>query len=295
MTRLLFRFLGSLWLTVGSILAIISLGYILLYQAINNFFLGLLPPQLIEIANQLLGDVAPGFQQAVGIIFGLFCFFIGFALLTLRPWARTIGMVFHMAIGFCLAALTVLLFFVMRMPGTLANLIPQEWSIYVLLVGLVLALAMVCAGIFLSLPVAVEAFSGFIPTPPPMPPVKCPTCGGSMNLREANCPKCDAEVTDVPNRARLVSQPGGKEYPVSTRRQTRIGRDMPDLEVSVDDVSVSGDHAWIEFVDGHFYLHARKDTNGTYVNDTTRRVRDMEIRNNDLIVFGRAQFRFVVE
>jgi hypothetical protein len=48
-------------------------------------------------------------------------------------------------------------------------------------------------------------------------------------------------------------------------------------------------------LDAHFYLHAMKDTNGTFVNDLSRRVRDMEIRNGDMIAFGRMQFHFIVE
>jgi len=95
-----------------------------------------------------------------------------------------------------------------------------------------------------------------------------------------------------PSKPRLVDLTTGKEYPVSTvRALTYIGRENPEASLQFDDSTVSKDHAVIEYTDGSFFLHARQDTNGTFVNN--EKIRDKEIVHNDIIRFGRVQVKFI--
>jgi len=293
--RFLYRLVGMLWLFIGFLFLLLATIYIIAYTVINDFLLK--QPILPDVVGPWISQFAPGVQHFLGFLFASFCLLIGFGLLSLKSWARTVGVVFNIVMGFCVAALTATVFLQLRAPGLIQDQIPQFIPFVIAFLGAAFALVLLVVGFHLSTPTAMDTFSGFVPSPPPLPPIKCPTCGGVMDLAKGICPKCDTdlELSTAPTRAKLTHAQSNKEFQVSTRRPTRIGREMPGFEIQLDDPSVSGEHALIEFVDGHFYLHALKDTNGTYVNDMNRRIRDTEIRNNDIIVFGRAQFRFTLE
>jgi hypothetical protein len=288
--RFIYRFLGILWVMLGIVIMLIVLGYFILAQQVSNFFITQLPG-VVQLMGPLL-QARLTFQQLAGLIFGLFCIFFGLGLLRLRPWARTVGIAFHITMGVCVAALVVT-FYVLLSTLTAS----ESAQALVLVLGGIVALGLAGIGFQMSLPSAMDAFFGRLAPLPRTVPIKCPTCGNPLDLDKARCPKCDAEAEapSGPVRAKLVDAVSKQEYMVSTRRQTRIGRDTAGFEINLTDLSVSGEHAMIEFVDGHFHLHALRDTNGTYVNDTAHKIRDAEIRNGDLIIFGRAQFRFITE
>ena len=292
--RFLYRFFGMIWFLTGIVLLLIAVGYIIAAHLLDSFFLAEFP-RLAAAFGPLLRDLAPGFQRACGVAFGVFCLVIGSGLLGLRSWTRTVGVPFHIAMGACLAGLT-LMFYLQMTEGNL-QFMPELFPPLLAVLGGGSAIILLLLGAQMATPNAMEAFLGALPTPPPVAPVKCPTCGErNLDLERARCPVCDAEISeDRVVRAKLQEVSSRKEYPVLLRRVTRIGREMPGFEIQLDDRTVSGEHAKIEYVEGHFYLHALRDMNGTYVNDFSRKVRDTEIKNNDLIRFGQAEFRFIVE
>ena len=293
--RFAYRFVGLLWVMIGVISLIIAIGFLLAGVALESFVQTQIPELSFLFGPSL--RIMPTLQQTLGILLGLFCIVFGSALFGLRSWSRTVGVAVNSTLGACVAAITIALFLQMQRPGFADSAMPQWLSVVTLLIGGGLAVGLVWVGYHLSTPTAMDAFFGFLPKLPAMKPVKCPTCGGALNLDKALCPKCDAEdeAPTAPLRAKLVQAQTGAEYIVSTRRPTRIGRDTPGYEIQIDDRTVSGEHAMIEYLEGHFYLHAQKDTNGTYVNDLGRRIRDVEIKNGDVIAFGQAQFRFITE
>ncbi len=87
------------------------------------------------------------------------------------------------------------------------------------------------------------------------------------------------------------SSPGieGRRYVLRPGRQA-IGRRV-DNEITVDDLSVSGCHAWITNQDGHCVIMNTLSTNGTFVND--RRVHEAGLRHGDHIRLGQAEFVFL--
>ena len=293
--RFIYRFIGMMWLLLGILFFVISIIYLVATIVINNFFLSIVPEAITSLISPILNSLPYLPQHLAGIAFGLFCLIFGYNLTILRSWTRSIGVVFHLAIGACLLALTLTLYARMTTPGLIEMVIPKTWSNYVIGIGVAFSIGILGIGIQFSTPSATEAFSGFIPKLPPIAPVKCPTCGGLLDIDKGQCSKCDNPTPIVPTRAKLIHIQANKEYPVSTRRVTRVGREMPGFEILIDDRSVSGEHAVIELVEGRFFLHALKDTNGTFVNDMDNRIRDAEIKNGDQIAFGNVQMEFIVE
>jgi FHA domain len=87
------------------------------------------------------------------------------------------------------------------------------------------------------------------------------------------------------------SSPGiaGRRFVLRAGRQA-IGR-RTDNAVVVDDLSVSGCHAWITNQHGHCVIMNTLSTNGTFVND--RRIHEVVLRHGDHIRLGQAEFVFL--
>lgn len=87
------------------------------------------------------------------------------------------------------------------------------------------------------------------------------------------------------------SSPGieGRRFTLRPGRQA-IGR-RGDNEIVVDDLSVSGNHAWITNQQGRCVIVNTLSTNGTFVND--RRIHEMALRHGDHIRLGQAEFVFL--
>ncbi len=291
--RFLYRLLGTLWIVVGLLIVLIAIGYVLAARAMDVYFVSQWP-ELAAIVGPLL-ERQSSLQQWASLAFGLFCLVFGVGMLCLRSWARTVGVAFNVAMGACLAVLVLLVYSRLTEPGPLQQLVPRAWPRWLALSGGLLSFGLLAAGIHLSTAPAMDAFFGVPPAMPPLPPVKCPTCGERLDLAKARCPRCDSEEpADIgPARARLVDVQTNHPYQVSMLHLTRIGRDNPAAEIQLEDPTVSHEHAQIEYLCPRFYLHALRDLNGTYVNEV--RIRDAEIKDGDRIAFGKAQFRFVVE
>lgn len=87
------------------------------------------------------------------------------------------------------------------------------------------------------------------------------------------------------------SSPGveGRRFVIRPGRQA-IGRRV-DNEIVVDDLSVSGCHAWITNQHGRCIIMNTLSTNGTFVND--RRIHEVALQHGDHIRLGQAEFVFL--
>lgn len=87
------------------------------------------------------------------------------------------------------------------------------------------------------------------------------------------------------------SSPGieGRRFTLGPGRQA-IGR-RADNEIVIDDLSVSGNHAWITNQRGRCVIVNTLSTNGTFVND--RRIHEVALRHGDHIRLGQAEFVFL--
>ncbi len=282
------RLMGAMWIFAGAAVVLVAGVSVAASEQLWQIALGDVPQ--IQAALQLAFERGPSIVMILaGLITGAYMIFVGTGLLMLRGWARLIALASNTTIGACLAALTASI--VMYIPAG------QMMTPTTLIVGVsgVSACAMLAFSVLLSTQAASSLFAEPAPALPKTPAVKCPTCGGALDLARARCPKCDTEMERPiePKRARLVEAKTGKEHIVSLRKLNRIGRDAPNLEIALEHRSVSGNHASIEYHQGRFYLHAHDDTFGTFVNQ--RRTRDAEIHHNDVLTFGQAEFRFIVD
>lgn len=80
-----------------------------------------------------------------------------------------------------------------------------------------------------------------------------------------------------------------QRFTLRAGRQT-LGR-RRDNDIVVDDLSVSGSHAWIMNQQGHYVIMNTLSTNGTFVND--RRVHEAVLRHGDRIRLGQVEFMFL--
>jgi len=296
-----YRALGVAWVVLAVAVAIISIIYLIFFNLtknpLNNLFLSM--PIFSEIALGILRDASPILMEFLGIFFAGFVIYLGLAISNLKGWARTVGIVFHIAMGIVIAMLAFTLY-----DRTSKSLVLQQMGVVdivpviVLVLGLVIGILLILIGVEMGSRSALEAFAGVVPQPVGYPTVNCPTCGEPMDVQNGRCLKCDADDTAIgqPSSARLIDLQNNEEYMVSVRKPTRIGReggtDNEDFEILLPYGIVSSDHAMIEFSSGTFFLHARKDTNYTYVNDAL--TRDAPIKNGDVISFGNMKFRFEV-
>lgn len=81
----------------------------------------------------------------------------------------------------------------------------------------------------------------------------------------------------------------GRRFTLRPGRQA-IGR-RSDNEIVIDDLSVSGNHAWITNQNGRCVIVNTLSTNGTFVND--RRIHEVALRHGDHIRLGQAEFVFL--
>jgi predicted component of type VI protein secretion system len=83
----------------------------------------------------------------------------------------------------------------------------------------------------------------------------------------------------------------GKQYHLGPKKML-IGR-MGRSDISIDDSSVSREHAFIERKDGRFILEDLKSTNGTFINGEFVDVR--VLNHGDKIRIGNTVLQFIVE
>ncbi|HEY9077707.1 MAG TPA: FHA domain-containing protein [Anaerolineaceae bacterium] len=292
--RIFYRLLGIGWLVVGAGLLLSLTIYVVLWL-IGDVALPYLDPVTQSLLSPVTSSIAPGLQVAAGLVFGLFAIVLGFGLVLLKGWGRTIAIGALITLGLCFLALSITMWVRLSEMAPTYKIRPYM-PVIIGLISIFCSIFIICIGIQLSTTRAMEAFGSPLPALPLPVQVRCPTCGGVLDLRNGRCDLCDTrlEQAPTPGMARLRDQDMGYDYPVSTTRLTRIGRDSLDLEIRLDDSKVSREHAFIEYHNGRFYLHDQGSTNGTFVNDLQQR--DIEIKNEDLISFGGLNhFRFLVD
>jgi len=81
----------------------------------------------------------------------------------------------------------------------------------------------------------------------------------------------------------------GQQFGLKRGRNT-VGRDPNRADIVLDDETVSGEHARIQFEQGHFYIYDLASTNGTYINN--RRVQRQLLMDGDVVRFGNTQAVF---
>jgi len=297
-----YRTLGGIWVAVAVLVLIISLAYIIFYNVaknpLNSFFVQEMPV-FSEIVNGIIRDASPTTLEFLGLFFAAFVIYIGTAISSLKGWARTVGIVFHIAMGAVIAALALTIY-----DRTKTSLFLQQLGVVeflpsvLLIVGLVLGALLIGLGFQLGSHGALEAFAGVQPQAVRIPSVPCPTCGEPLDVHNERCPRCDMEEGETiqPSSARLVDMETSTEHMVSVRKPVHIGREGGDgnenFEILLPYPEISSDHAMIEYTNGVFILHAHKDLNFTYVNEI--QLRDSIIKNGDIIGFGPRRFRFEV-
>ena len=83
----------------------------------------------------------------------------------------------------------------------------------------------------------------------------------------------------------------GTEFPLEETSVT-IGRG-PDVDIAVDESSMSKQHAAVEFVDDGFRVRDMNSTNGTFVNGS--QVQSCELKHGDRLELGECGFQLVIE
>lgn len=128
----------------------------------------------------------------------------------------------------------------------------------------------------------------------------CVFCGAPLDPQTETCPHCEAipgivreHLDSETPRASLVNDEIGVQFPIASPGKTRIGRELDENEINLNNPTVSRNHAWIEYQGGHFVLYANDDVNGTFVNE--QRVRRHVLSDGDQVRLGRMRFRFVIE
>ncbi|MGB3382516.1 FHA domain-containing protein [Rhodanobacter sp. FW102-FHT14D06] len=112
-------------------------------------------------------------------------------------------------------------------------------------------------------------------------------------LRQYASDAANGRDSEVSTRTPVLegSSPGieGRRFVIRPGRQA-IGRRL-DNDIVVDDLSVSGCHAWITQQHGRCIIMNTLSTNGTFVND--RRIHEVALRHGDHIRLGQAEFVFL--
>ncbi len=121
-----------------------------------------------------------------------------------------------------------------------------------------------------------------VPQPPPMP---------APSMRPPRQPTVPIGVQPAPE-GWLVLRGGprtGQQFGLKRGRNT-VGRDPSRADIVLDDETISGEHARIQFEQGQFYAYDLASTNGTYINN--RRIQRQLLMDGDMVRFGNVQLVF---
>jgi hypothetical protein len=123
------------------------------------------------------------------------------------------------------------------------------------------------------------------PSPPPPPPTQEPSA------RPPRQPTARVDARPSPEGWLVLRSGGrsGKQFGLNRGRNT-VGRDSSQADIVLDEDTVSGEHARVQFEHGQFYVYDLASTNGTYVNN--RRVQKQMLMDGDTLRFGNAQMVF---
>ena len=155
---------------------------------------------------------------------------------------------------------------------------------------------------YLSKPDIAMAFRGgpapvpLLPTmpaapPPPAPTVPQPPPAPAPSARAPRQPTVPIGMQPAPE-GWLVLRSGartGQQFGLK-RGRNAVGRDPSRADIVLDDETISGEHARIQFEQGQFYAYDLASTNGTYINN--RRIQRQLLMDGDMVRFGNVQLVF---
>jgi hypothetical protein len=130
--------------------------------------------------------------------------------------------------------------------------------------------------------------------PPPPPPVHTaspPPIAPVPSVRPPREPTIPIGAQPAPE-GWLVLRSGprsGQQFGLKRGRNT-IGRDSTIADIVIQDETVSGEHARIQFEQGQFYIYDLASTNGTSVNN--RRIQRQMLMDGDVVHLGDVQVVF---
>jgi hypothetical protein len=268
------RLLGSFWIMVGVLIGLVALVYILFFARISEAAAGLLGAST-PVMNFLTSHLGPGILNWWGLGLAAFLILLGVRLLGLAPVARSVAMAFHLLSGVFILIITVVLFLAInQVGGGIIDLATGGTAGNVVLyVGLFLGLVLLAIGFGLGTKQAWDAF----------------TTGGAVTIVGG---KREQPAAQPPaQEARLVNLNDGAAYELR-RNVGRITIGADDKQMIVlDDASVSGSHAFIEYSGGEFLLSDNNSKNGTFVNGRRVAVLQETLKAGDEIQMGRVRLR----
>lgn len=221
---------------------------------------------------------------------------VGWGLWTLQDWARITAIVLLAlnAIGNLFAGVGLLVGvniggYPLSLPGPgIASLLfagIAAWLIWYLLKPEITDIFR--GGVALApLPPTIPA-----PSPPPVSTVPQPSPAPVPSVRPPRQPTVPVGVPPEPIGL-LVLRSGprtGQQFGLKRGRNT-VGRDSSRADIVLEDETISGEHARVQFEQGQFYIYDLASTNGTFVNN--RRVQRQLLMDGDVVRFGNAQLVF---
>lgn len=247
-----------------------------------------------------LGILLPGLQtyQTLFILIGSILLVCGIAywvvaigLLQGKEWGRVYGIVVAALAGLAWLGMGIALILFL---GTLAGITPAIVYIAIGLLNLLPILYLIgqeakdwCGAAVIPVPPTVPVTPPPV-TPPPVAPTQPPP---TPSVRPPRQPTVPIGAPPAPE-GWLVLRSGprtGQQFGLKRGRNT-IGRDPSRADIVLDDETVSGAHAVIQFEQGQFYIYDLASLNGTYVNE--RRVQKQLLMDGDAIRFGNARAVF---
>lgn len=268
------RLLGSFWIVIGILIGLVALIYIALFDRISSAAAELLGAGT-PVINFLTSQLGPNYLNWWGLGLALFLVLLGVRMLRLTPAARPVAMAYHLLAGLFILVITAAVFLALNQAGGVIGLAVGDVGNVVLMIGLVVALALLGVGLALGSGAAWNAY-----TTPNTNPV--------VGLKK------QAEDSAPVQAARLVNLNDNKTYPLKKNAgRITLGR-APGQTIVLDDPSVSDSHAFIEFIGGEYLLGDNESTNGTHVNGRRVSVIQETLRPNDEIQLGRVRLRFEV-
>jgi ribosomal protein L40E len=123
----------------------------------------------------------------------------------------------------------------------------------------------------------------------------CEKCRAPNALEAAFCDQCREPfvTTEIAKKvADLVVLEGkGARFPVLEKEVQRIGRGR-DMDIRLDDDTVSNEHAEILWQDGSLFIEDRHSTNGTFVNG--QKVVRQLLKDKDVVQLGRTRLLLIM-
>ena len=284
---ILFRFLGSGWLTLG--LICLSVGSLQIIAPDRVDWWGKLAASGNIDTSRLVLHLP---LLAITLLaWGLMSALLGWNLIRLTSWAQPLAQTSHLLLAVYLAT------------GLTTSLAVSPQVRGYTLVGLSLLVGNLGLAYLLRGRLADEVFSQVPWQTAPVIPMRCEFCGSTLHRGTGRCPECEPVIQTEQFMtgeerakpalvAQLESLDDGTVYRLASRQPTFVGRELSGNDINLSNPTVSRRHARIEYdiQNRHYILISMQDTNGTFVNE--RLVRRKPLRDSDEVRFGRARFRF---